>query len=387
MKPVNLRWVLAAAVASLATGVVAAPAMAASGSSDRCGDANCTMEQTIQLDAPREEITLPFYTGVSPQGVTDYVVTESSSKEDAERRGVNYAAKLTNARGTRAVQRVTVDANGAIVFPGGVDFNPAPTDPLRPGPDGMPSGIFPPGARGDANYSPLVELPNGIILNASHVRNSTGFHDSYVRQGAVPAGFRPSDRPGAPRPAGEITMSLFLGFSNTHPELYLHMDASSPEVATFEGSTFADNLDFAPGQSSNDSAFSARSAIIAIENGEEARGNPGRQGLNSFVQQQGDPLNITQTFPGRQDERYSPVWDIHQVRWTEAAIAAGERRRLESPSDLIKEFRDGNIVSTGTGPPNPSLGGIRSNGAISNCPVVAQIPGVDPGERGEPGTR
>jgi hypothetical protein len=92
--------VLAAAVASLATGVVAAPAMAASGSSDRCGDSNCTMEQTIQLDAPREELTLPFYTGVSPQGVTDDVVTESSNKErGAPRRELRREAQALVAPG------------------------------------------------------------------------------------------------------------------------------------------------------------------------------------------------------------------------------------------------------------------------------------------------
>ncbi len=29
----------------------------------------------------------------------------------------------------------------------------------------------------------------------------------------------------------------------------------------------------------------------------------------SFLANQGDPLNVTQTFPGKQDERYSPICD------------------------------------------------------------------------------
>ncbi len=73
------------------------------------------------------------------------------------------------------------------------------------------------------------------------------------------------------------------------------------------------------------------------------------------------------------------------MRWTEAAIARGDRRRLRSSSDVIGEFQHGNLVSTETGPPNASLGGIRANDAISNCPVVADLPGVDPGQRGAPG--
>ena len=144
------------------------------------------------------------------------------------------------------------------------------------------------------------------------------------------------------------------------------------------------NLNFAPGLGSNDPSFSARSAIIPIENGREARGDPERQGLMSFIANQGDPLNVTQTFPGKQADRYSPVWDVHVLRWTEAAIAAGERRRLRSDSDVIGEFNKGNLVDTGTGPPNRSLDGIRANNAISNCPIVVRLPSVDPGQRGRP---
>jgi len=56
--------------------------------------------------------------------------------------------------------------------------------------------------------------------------------------------------------------------------------------------------------------------------------------------------------------------------------------RIESISQLINLFRDGKIESAGAGPPNPSLGGIQANDAISNCPIVARIDGVDPGQRG-----
>jgi len=265
--------------------------------------------------------------------------------------------------------------NGVVNFSGTVRF--ASTRSARAGSDGTPPGTTPPPSEGDANYSPLITTGNGIVLNASQVMNASGVHDSLV---SIDLTRRPTHVRGA---VGEVTLGGFLGFWNTAPELYLHMDASTLDVATVEGSTLAPNLNFAPGLGSNDPATSARSAIIPIENGREPRNDPERQGLMSFLANQGDPLNVTQTFPGKQDDRYSPVWDVHILRWTEEAIATGERRRLRSDSDVIGEFKKGNLRDTGTGPRNPSLEGIRANNAISNCPIAVRLPSVDPGQRGQ----
>ena len=303
------------------------------------------------------------------------MVTESSDKNDAERRKVNYAPKMLRALGTRAVQQVT-EANGVIHFTGTVAF--ASSRPLRAGADGIPPGTTPPSSTGDANYSPLITTGNGIVLNASQVKNVSGVHDSLV---SIDLTRVPTFVANA---VGEVTLGAFGGSAQGAPILYLHLDASARDVATLEGSNFAPNLDFAPTPGSNESSISARSAIIAVMNGIEARGDPERQGLSSFLANQGDPLNVTQTYPGRNGDRYSPVWDVHIVKWTEAAIANGLRRRLVSTSDLIGEFQKGNIVDTGTGPANPSLGGIRANNAISNCPIVIDLRGLDPGQRGAP---
>ncbi len=56
--------------------------------------------------------------------------------------------------------------------------------------------------------------------------------------------------------------------------------------------------------------------------------------MNSALRGGGDPLNVTQTVPERNSDRYSPLWDVHPVAWTPAAIASGERERLESGSDV-----------------------------------------------------
>lgn len=330
------------------------------------GGVSFVLESTIRVDPQKEIVTLPLFQGTFASSPVYYIVTESSDKADAERRKVNYAPKLRNALGTRAVQPVTV-VGGVINFSGTVSFRS--THNLRPGPDGIPPGGTPPGATGDPNYSPLITTGNGIVLNASQVANSTGVHESLVSIDFA---------------ARTVILQGFAGFGNGEPILYLHMDASSAMVAAVEGSNFAPNLDSAPGEGSNDADTSARSAIIPVENGREPRSDPERQGLNSFVQNQGDPLNVTQTFPGKFGDRYSPIWDIHTVKWSEAAIAAGQRRRLVSTSDVIGEFKAGRLESDGTGPPNPSLDGIRASNAISNCPIVIRTAGVDRGERGSP---
>lgn len=356
----------------LALGAVAALGGAAIPASAQ-GGVNFALDSVLRVNPEEETVTLPVYRGTFGGSPVHYIVTESSNKEDAERRKVNYAPKLANALGTRAVQKVT-RANGVVDFSGTVRF--ASTRSLRAGSDGTPPGTTPPPSEGDANYSPLITTGNGVVLNASQVANPSGVHDSLVNLdlNARPAGF--------PNAAGEVTLGTFGGFWNSSDLLYLHMDGSTLDIATIEGSTLAPNLNFAPGLGSNDPETSARSAIIPIENGIEPRNNPERQGLMSFLENQGDPLNVTQTFPGKQDGRYSPIWDVHILRWTEEAIAAGERRRLDSDSDVVGEFDKGNLVSTGTGPPNPSLDGIRANNAISNCPIVVELPSVDPGERG-----
>jgi hypothetical protein len=338
------------------------------------GGVDFILKSTIRADPAGETVTLPLYRGMFNGSPVYYIVTESSDPDDADRRKVNYASKLRNALGTAAVQTVTEIA-GVIHFAGTVAFTSSHS--LRPGPDGIPPGVAPNiFSRGDANYSPLITTGNGVVLNASQVANASGVHDSLISMDLTHV---PASRPGA---VGEVTLSPFLGFGTGEPIFYLHMEGSRENISALEGSTFAPNLNFAPGLASNDENTSARSAIIPVMNGRDQRGDPERQGLMSFTENQGDPLNVTQEHP--QGGRYSPVWDVHIVQWTDAAVAAGLRRRLVSPSDAIGEFKKGNIVSAGSGPANPSLDGIQASDAISNCPIVVGLPGVDPGQRGKP---
>ncbi len=312
---------------------------------------------TIRFDPVAETVTVPLHVGSTRGGAdkVSYVVTDSSDEADAQARGLNYSPKLANALGTKAVQRVTVRADGSWDFAGGVDF--APVRQVSPGPAGNEflGGSYTPGANGDANYSPLVTTGNGIVYDATPVQNATGTHDSLVSIDVV---------------RKSVTLHSFFGFWNGHRTVYLHNDASSPVVAAAEGSIYAPNLDAAPGLGNNDPKTSARNAIIPIVNGEVGPTNPARQGLNSALRGEGDPLNINQDIPGQGNGRYSPVWDVHPVFWTQAAIDAGKRKVLVSGSDVASAFGNGYITGAG-GPANPSLGGFPAADFISNCPLIA----------------
>jgi len=305
------------------------------------------------LDINQETVTLPLFKGTTSGKTTWYVVTDSSDANDAKARGVDFAPKLLNALGTAAVEQAKV-VGGIVDFPGTVDFSP--TRVITPGPTGFPPAQAVPGAVGDAKYSPLITTGNGIVLNATQVANASGLHDAVVSIDFA---------------AHKVTLKTFFGFWNGHRTVYLHQDASSTVVAAAEGSTYAPNLDAAPGLGSNDPT-SARSAIIPVVNGALGVNNPLRQGLDSALFGEGDPMNINQEVPGK-SSRYSPVWDVTPLVWTDAAIAAGQRRVLTSASDVRNAFNAGEIVSGGGGPANDSLDGVQAGGFISNCPIVAVL--------------
>ncbi|TFD60228.1 hypothetical protein E3T39_08300 [Cryobacterium suzukii] len=313
------------------------------------------LDSAIAVDSENGTVTLPLYKGRHDGSVVWYVVTESSNKSDAERRGVNHAEKLANALGTRAVQQAH-RVNGMLNFTGTVDFSP--TRVVIPGPESFPPAEFHAGAIGDADYSPLVTSDGRTVLNATQVANASGLHDAIVPNGIDYAHRR-------------VTLDTLNGFYEGNRVQYLHQEASVELVAALEGSTWAPNLDAAPGLASFDRDASARAAIIPIINGQRGVNNPQRQGLQSAVAGEGDPLNITQVIPG--DNDYTPIWDVTPAVWTQQAIDSGQQVRLMDHDDVADLFEDGVLVSGGTGPANDSLEGLRALPGISNCPVVIEF--------------
>lgn len=337
--------------AALSLVVVLAATLAATVAADASESSQAAprllLKSALSLDAKAGTVTLPLLRGRSADGKDVwYVVTESSDRADARRRGVTWAPRLRNALGTKAVQKASV-RNGLLAFAGTVNFRPKTV--VVPGDEGFPPKSVKPGAIGDARYSPLATTGNGIVLNATHVANATGRSDSVT---AIDTARR------------RVTLKLLTGFFAGRTVHYLRTDASVDVVAALEGSTLAKNLNAAPGAGSN-AASSARSAIVPIVNGQRGKSNPQRQGLQSAVLGEGSPLNITQSLPGGKD--YSPIWDVHPAVWAEGV----KPRRLTSTAQVAAETKAGRLMSGGAGPANASLGGLKAAPFISNCATIA----------------
>ena len=341
----------APALALLGLATALSAIVVASAGARPSGGAHSTLTSAIALDQSAETITLPLHKGLTASGATTwYVIIDSSNKADAASRGVNYAPRLSNALGTRAVQKATLQG-GTITFAGTVNF--APNRVVVGSSTGFPPTKVAAGAVGDRNYSPLVTTDGKTVLDAPQVANATGRSDTVTNLDVA---------------HNRVTLKLLRGWFNGTPILYVRTEGSSVLVAALEDSTYAPNLNSAPGHGS-DASTSARSAIIPVVNGSLTGSD--RQGLQSAVLSGKDPFNVTQSFPGGAD--YTPVWDLHPVVWTPAAIKAGKRVELTSAAQVTTDFKAGLLTSAGKGPANGSLGGLRAIDMISICSTVAVL--------------
>jgi hypothetical protein len=329
------------------------------------------LESAINVDKVNHTVTLPLYKGVWHDQRVWFTLTDTSSLQEAVRLGINWAPKLANALGTAAVQRAVLhgrqlDRTSVVDFAGTVDFSGQRA--VFPGPDLFP--VLPSthaGPVGDPQYSPLFTFGNGVVYNGEQIANWTGVHPKVL---ALDQGHR------------QVTLRLTEGRYLNRQVLYLSTDASLTQVAALENATFAPNLAAAPQPGSDDPARSAREAIIPIVNGPRGVDNPQRQGLQSAVAGEGDPLNIIREEPECSDPsvpancsalQYSPLWDVTPVAWTQAAIDAGLRVRLGSHETVEQLFDEGLLVNfnpTGPSQDDPEILGLRALGATVNCPPI-----------------
>src|SRR3954469_9634620 len=282
------------------------------------------------VEMPGDVVQLPLHQGTSGGRSVDYVVLESSDR----------VHKLANARGTDAVQKVTLH-NGVVDFPATVDFSPQRT--VVPGPTGFPPDLATPGAVGEPGYSPLIELPDGTVLNAPQIANDTGRADKVVA-------LDPS--------AGTVLYRETNGEARRHAVRYASFDASNPVAAALENVTYAPALDAAP-FAGGDGTDSARASLAAFVNGATGAGNPERQGLNSALLDGLDPLNILAWTPNQ--GRYSPLWDGHLAAWA-PGVAPTRQTEFAKVEDLGE---DGVLTAPDGGP-------FGASGFIVDCPIVSQ---------------
>ncbi len=351
------------------------------------------------LDEDESTITLPLYQGrLASNGPNSgrniwYIVTDTSDEGNADALGLNFSPKLnysnlppeqTDFFLSTSVRRSFFDRDGVLVFQSGfVDFAPdlsvSPGSTDASGTNNLLDSLdFTPGAVGtdvgdaDGFYSPLTLISNagGHTYNAPAVSNASlttlqgmcggdidydFVHDSVVS-------ICPGDEAGEP---GTVTLELVPGFSFGRPVLYLSMDTNAPIAAALEEAVYAPALNNIP-VGRDDSLFSSVERIFGFTNGptNAADGtiNPGRQGFNSAILGEGEPLNVLGGIPTIATD-YSPLWDLNLGEWTQEAIDRGV------PSRATEEFQILGFVEDGwlTGPGGAPYG---STGIIINCPIV-----------------
>jgi hypothetical protein len=286
-------------------------------------------------------VTLPLHQGLSGGKAVWFIVTEASDSGHAQRWRSSVSQKLANAKGTTAVQKVSIAPDGTIIFPATVDF--LPTRLITPGTLGFPPLAAAPGAMGNTGYSPLIQLPDGAVLNAPQLANDSGKADKVVSIDTT---------------HHSVRYRLTDGFARGNPVVYISTEATAPGPAAIEDVTFAPALDAAP-FAGGDGTNSARATLAAFTNGPTGATNPQRQGLNSALLGQGDPLNVLAWTPNQ--GRYSPLWDVHLSTW-----APGQTPTRQTQVANIEDLAAAGKITGPSGPWGPT-------GFIVDCPIIAQL--------------
>jgi len=321
------------------------------------------------VDAARGTITLPLYLGHMKGSKRNvwYILTDVDDPNVAAELGLNFSAKLTFA--SNAARTANLAADGTLVFDKGtVDFSPVRN--IVPGPSGaeFPPASAVPGAVGDADYSPFVQVTNaaGVIYNAPIVAfnvdaSQINFPDGNVDYTKV------HDEVVAIDPINQtVTINLINGFSFGRPVWYISMDTSIPLGAAIEHNTFAPLM--AQLHLGTDDSFSSPIERIFIgTNGPESGGcnNPLRQGLSADLADGHRPNNVLGGIPTIALD-YSPAWDAQLFEWTKDAVENGFRGQLREEFQILTFVQDGLI----TGPGGIPFG---SSGFSINCPIAQRL--------------
>jgi hypothetical protein len=321
------------------------------------------------VDAAHGTITLPLYLGHMKGSKKNvwYILTDVDDPNVAAELGLNFSAKLTFA--SNAARTANLAADGTLVFDKGtVDFSPVRN--IVPGPPGaeFPPVSAQPGAVGDADYSPFVQVVNagGVIYNAPIVAfgvdaSQINFPDGNVDYSKV------HDEVVAIDPINQtVTINLINGFSFGRPVWYISMDTSIPLGAAIEHNTFAPLMQQLH-LGTDDSFSSPIERIFISTNGAESGGcsNPQRQGLSADLADGHRPNNVLGGIPTIALD-YSPAWDAQLFEWTKDAIENGFRGQVREEFQILTFVQDGLI----TGPGGKPFG---SSGFSINCPIAQRL--------------
>jgi hypothetical protein len=332
---------------AIPVGAAAIPASASTAGGGSCGACPGRLFITSAVEHPDGTVTFPLHKGLSNGQPVYYVLTDTSDGSVSQSLGVNTSQKLANAANTAGVEKVSVNPDGTIVFPATVNFSPTPGFTLTPGPAGFPPAAASPPAVGDPGYSPLIQLPSGVVENAPQVANSTGQANKVVSIDLAKL---------------TVTYKETDGFQGGKALRYASFDSSDPVAAAIEHVTYAPALNNLP-TLNDDSTASARASLAGFTNGQTGAANPNRQGLNSAILDGLSPLNVLRWNPTQ--GRYSPIWDAHLTQWQ---VPLGQRT-LQTDFGTIQNLADQGTVVGFNGTAQGTT--FAASGTIVNCPIVA----------------
>ncbi len=322
--------------------------------------------KTGSVDDKNGTITLPLYLGHMKNGKNVwYILTDVDDSDVAAELGLNFSAKMTFM--ANAARTANFDENNDLVFDKGtVDFRPVRS--ITPGPVGQefPPSVAQPGATGDRDYSPFVQIVNagGVIYNAPIVAFNVNANDITFPNGNVDYS-KVHDEVLAIDPVNmTVTLNLINGFSFGKPVWYISMDASIPLSAAIEHNTYAPLMAALP-LGGDDSFSSPIERIFIATNGADGCADPQRQGLSPDLQDGFRPNNVLGGIPTVATD-YSPAWDAQLFEWTQGAINNGYRGQVREEFQVLTFVQDGLITG-------PNGGKFGSSGFSINCPIVQRL--------------
>jgi hypothetical protein len=352
--------------------------------------ANFVVHSAIRINLTRRFVRLPLHRG-SYRGLTVwYVLTDVSDQELAKQLGINFAPRLANVPNGAPGAFQTLNVPRNILNASSVEFrgipNFLPRRVVVPGPQGFPLKGAEPGALAGLGYSPYVQ-PAGtnVIYNAPIVAIGTYFFDLFAH-------LNTHDRLIGIDVTHHTADLLFIqAFSGGKEVIYLSFDATTPEAAALERSTFTPVIAETPFPNGAFRQDGARAALFAFVNGQTGHHqSPPDQGLNHLVLDglitkdatpisfdvfqalfnDGDARNVLEVFPTFTDptlrNEYSPAWDLHLSVWRGGLVQSGQN---------VAQTDAFTIRTRGEAFDITSLGGLKlaAAGIEVNCPVMAFV--------------
>lgn len=314
-------------------------------------------------------VDLPLRTGTAAGHSIFYVITDASTQSAAAELGVNFTPKLANAANTAGVQMSSSNDPTAISVPAGVDFSS--THVLVPGPNGFPPAQAQAGAVGDPGYSPLVQLPDGVVLNAEQIGDGTTTDVSDKAHWADKVASLDTD-------THIVSYNITNGCYEDQSVHYTSFDSSNPVAAAIEDVTLAPQLDGVPSPDCGTNDINAtppfiapgcaREDLIAFINGQTGRDNVQRQGENAAILDQESPLNILEDVPNNGGQfNYSPMWDIHFLRWDSSVPLSSRVRQTDfARAEALVGTQAQSITPSGA-----ASNTFQSAGFVVNCPLIS----------------